>query len=83
MICFHTSNQMYVDKHIAFAYIICTGPELGMEYMHGVLMHGDDDTGDDHKNEDTYLRLQAIDEEKAKQTQNGVGPCKGKYDNET
>ena len=49
-----------------------------MEYMHGVLMHGDEDTGDDHKNEDTYVRLQAIDVEKAKQAQEGVGPCKGK-----
>ena len=49
-----------------------------MEYMHGVLMHGDEDTGDDHKNEDTYVRLQAIDVEKAKQAQEGVGPCQGK-----
>ena len=45
--------------------------------MHGVLMHGDGETGDDHKNEDTYLRLQTIDAEKAKQAEGGVGPCKG------
>lgn len=56
----------------------CSGPEPGMDYMHGVLMHGDGDAGDDHKNEDTYLRLQVIDTEKAKQAQDGVGPCKGR-----
>ena len=68
-----------VSKTDNFLLLKFKGPEVGMEYMHGVLMHGDENTGDDHKNEDTYLRLQAIDTEKAKQAKEGVGPCKGKY----
>ncbi len=49
-----------------------------MEYLHGVMMHNDEHAGDDHKNEDTFRRLEAHDAELAKQKE-GVGPCVGRY----
>ena len=43
-----------------------------MDCMHGVLMHGDSEAGDDHKHEDTYERLQRQDKKREPE-----GPCQG------
>ncbi len=53
--------------------IIVAGPCVGMDCMHGVLMHGDNELGDDHKHQDTFERLEKQDENKGKVP----GPCQG------
>ncbi|XP_064615227.1 sodium/potassium/calcium exchanger 1-like [Liolophura sinensis] len=51
------------------------GPCIGMDCLHGVLMHNDEKVGEDHKAEDSYIQMKEElatggEEEKA-------GPCEG------
>ena len=48
-----------------------------MEYLHGVMMHGDDKPGDTHRSEDDFNRLQEIDKARAEAKSNKDGPCEG------
>ncbi|KAK2153059.1 hypothetical protein LSH36_309g01031 [Paralvinella palmiformis] len=52
------------------------GPCAGMDCLHGILMHGDSEIGEDHKNEDLYNRLEKEDAERKEKKP--VGPCSGK-----
>ena len=48
---------------------------MGMDCLHGVLMHGDEEQGESHKSEDTYIRLEK--EDAARLQRKHVGPCQG------
>lgn len=51
------------------------GPCAGMDCLHGLLMHGDEEMGDSHRAEDTYEKLQQQDIVRAQKS--ASGPCKG------